>query len=584
MKKQNQTIILLIAGIILVLLVGPQLGLFSVADKQDVYQENANEISCSGSWRYSGCPKTYDGDWDTYSDAYAGSAYLYVNYTKPLGAFSTSLWKVKDATGIYTLDFSGFEYGDSEEDFYDCWNYDSTKLILRVKSYFVPSPYVNWECYDNLGWRVMDSKGYISNDRVYEEAMIWVFLDRENPIVDKYEQIYEDRLVYQEDADTTCVGALCDGDWDSYDNVMSTNLIYNIPEGATSNSIWKVKGEGIGTRNLPLGSCWDINADIIKFRVSSEALHNNGRNSWACYDRDGKYHNLVLSSTGNNKIYEEAMVWAFPDNKIPLFERFSGDSWENSWGASSVYSNRYIYQTFTVGGNGMDENFNLKSVSLFVDNVGIIDVDGNIIVKSNSQNIKVEIREVDENGYPLLFDNTGPNGPAISSGTKIVEKLDEGNWINIDVSPIILEKSIKYAIVLSSTINIWNEASVFFADGDGTEEPYVEYPFGWSGSWNQGTQASTGRWLGGTSQDLFFQLFGTLTNGVDENGIPTNGNGNGNGINGNGNGDVNGNGEIPSFSLNQVLFKIGDFNVTILILLITIGGLFILKVMFSKKK
>ena len=62
-----------------------------------------------------------------------------------------------------------------------------------------------------------------------------------------------------------------------------------------------------------------------------------------------------------------------------------------------------------------------------------------------------------------------------------------------------------------------------------------------------------------------------LTNGEDS-------------TNGDGNGEINGNGEVPSFSLNQTLFKVGDFDVTILILLISIGGLFIIKIMFSKKK
>ncbi len=69
-----------------------------------------------------------------------------------------------------------------------------------------------------------------------------------------------------------------------------------------------------------------------------------------------------------------------------------------------------------------------------------------------------------------------------------------------------------------------------------------------------------------------------------------NGNGDGNGDdngNGNGNGDGNGNGYgngdgIPTFSLNQVLFKIGDFEVTILMLLIGIGAIFVIKIMLPK--
>ena len=64
----------------------------------------------------------------------------------------------------------------------------------------------------------------------------------------------------------------------------------------------------------------------------------------------------------------------------------------------------------------------------------------------------------------------------------------------------------------------------------------------------------------------------------DGNGIPTNGDG----IPTNGNGEENG--DVPSFSLNQTLFKVGDFNVTILTILLIIGGAFIVKIMFSKRK
>ncbi len=75
----------------------------------------------------------------------------------------------------------------------------------------------------------------------------------------------------------------------------------------------------------------------------------------------------------------------------------------------------------------------------------------------------------------------------------------------------------------------------------------------------------------------------TITISADiGNGIPPNGNGFPTNGNGNGDGEVNGNGEVPSFSLNQTLFKVGNFDVTILILLISIGGLFIIKIMFSK--
>ncbi len=83
----------------------------------------------------------------------------------------------------------------------------------------------------------------------------------------------------------------------------------------------------------------------------------------------------------------------------------------------------------------------------------------------------------------------------------------------------------------------------------------------------------------------------TIGNGNSNgNGDGINGDGNGNGINGNGvngngeNGDgiINGNGEVPTFDLGMVLFKIGDLNVTLLMLLISIVALFVIKMMFSK--
>ncbi len=72
----------------------------------------------------------------------------------------------------------------------------------------------------------------------------------------------------------------------------------------------------------------------------------------------------------------------------------------------------------------------------------------------------------------------------------------------------------------------------------------------------------------------------TITISIDGNGDgDDNGDDNGD-YNGNGNGDDNGG--IPTFDLNQVLFYLGNFGVTILMLIILLGGIFILKLVFSK--
>lgn len=55
-------------------------------------------------------------------------------------------------------------------------------------------------------------------------------------------------------------------------------------------------------------------------------------------------------------------------------------------------------------------------------------------------------------------------------------------------------------------------------------------------------------------------------NGGNGNGVPTPPNGNGV--------PPNGDEEVPSFDLNRVLFKLGDFEVTLLIILIIFGALF----------
>lgn len=140
----------------------------SLSSGRFCYQETANvSTSCGGldSGKYyfafnSIYPSTfelYDGDW--YTEAYesleSSTGYMYVNYTKPIGALNTSLWRIKSTNTPVNLSILG-----------SCWNYDPNKIILRIKDRaFVGTTY---ECYSG-SWQSLGTSSY----PIYEEAMWW---------------------------------------------------------------------------------------------------------------------------------------------------------------------------------------------------------------------------------------------------------------------------------------------------------------------------------------------------------------------------------------------------------------------------
>ena len=155
------------------------------------YQETANSTSdcsgtcgCSATGTYS-IPRTlcanwitpanlYDGTWST-SDAAVGSDFdcgfsassnMYINYTKPTGANNNSKWQAK-----FYIDFSAVTANYSIPQ--ACWDYDSTKLILRINDWYnaIGDSGDYLYCYSG-SWTSVYTTQTIGHN-FYEEAMIW---------------------------------------------------------------------------------------------------------------------------------------------------------------------------------------------------------------------------------------------------------------------------------------------------------------------------------------------------------------------------------------------------------------------------
>jgi len=139
-----------------------------------VYQEDANETACSGSWDGTQtCALTYDGDWGTYGSVYHDAsseyyAYLLVNYTK-LSGVNSSKWRIYD--GITDTNYSIPTI---------CWNLDD-KLVFNVTLYSNPISYHSYYyCFNSSDeWTLIHDN---TVGTLYEEAMWWGY-DTENIII-----------------------------------------------------------------------------------------------------------------------------------------------------------------------------------------------------------------------------------------------------------------------------------------------------------------------------------------------------------------------------------------------------------------
>ncbi len=129
-----------------------------------IYQEAPNATECRATWNTTyTCAKVTDGEWDTYGEEGLGVfADVIINYTKPAGALTTSLWQIKDAGGTTNLSITS-----------DCWNLDANQVSFMVASTDIPDQVI-WRCCKDDGCDTFDAIRTDATDkRAYEEAMWW---------------------------------------------------------------------------------------------------------------------------------------------------------------------------------------------------------------------------------------------------------------------------------------------------------------------------------------------------------------------------------------------------------------------------
>jgi hypothetical protein len=139
------------------------------------YQEATDEATecgglSTGSYSYAGAgwfdvDRLYDGDWDTSGYATADGTFdvLDMNYSKPSGALSSSLWMTKDELGIRNLSLPS-----------GCWNaYDDYILLEAKYQHIEPTFNLTWRCFDGASFINLTVSSSANGDNNASEEGIW---------------------------------------------------------------------------------------------------------------------------------------------------------------------------------------------------------------------------------------------------------------------------------------------------------------------------------------------------------------------------------------------------------------------------
>ena len=154
------------------------------------YQETANAssagdgicgLSYTGSYGVSGNwggdqAKLYDGNWATSAMASApfNAGTVLINYTKPAGALSTSMWRVATSSGVPPDFYNEFNLSIPAS----CWNANPTTLMLfGYSDVHDPPANATWGCFNGTDFTIGGPNSVILHDDLssilYEEGMYW---------------------------------------------------------------------------------------------------------------------------------------------------------------------------------------------------------------------------------------------------------------------------------------------------------------------------------------------------------------------------------------------------------------------------
>ncbi len=161
------------------------------------YQETANvstacggldtgNYSCQGTWdAIQICENAFNENYNDYAEGDANDAILYINYTKPSNALSSSLWKVKDDSALVNISINSV-----------CW--EQSPLQLRVNSH-LGDVTAYWSCFNGATWVVLRSTENFM--KVYEEAMWWDISGIENITLTSLSEGSHNVTIYCNDTD-----------------------------------------------------------------------------------------------------------------------------------------------------------------------------------------------------------------------------------------------------------------------------------------------------------------------------------------------------------------------------------------------
>ncbi len=294
---------------------------YGKATNETCYQETANESTacgglssggyqCSGDWdpNYP-CSNVYDGNWSSYGQTIFESdkhGYLYINYTKPLGAVrEASYWRTKDLryTNNWVLPES-------------CWNQQPIQLRVRSSCFFCPDLYGDayWDCWTGTSWHNFYG---VDHQAVYEEAMYWYLGGPLNPYID-----------------TANSGGMHEWNWSGYFTIDNGTQTVNLNATLINNYLSTCTPDSEGYCNVPIlfhsDSAGILEVSNIEINYTALIISNSRTITIDTTSPMINWLKLIIDNLGENNLIS-LIVNAF-DLHIDTakFNTITNSSWSNN--------------------------------------------------------------------------------------------------------------------------------------------------------------------------------------------------------------------------------------------------------------